>query len=59
MLALGNNKLSPQQRLDKAVVAIMGNEKYRALAGILMIGDRSIKGDCPYGVIGFNQYIVI
>lgn len=44
MLALGNNKLSPQQRLDKAVVAIMGNEKYRALAGILMIGDRSIKG---------------
>jgi predicted metal-dependent peptidase len=47
MLALGNNKLSPQQRLDKAVVAIMGNEKYRALAGILMIGDRSIKGDIP------------
>ena len=47
MLALGNNKLSPQQRLDKAVVAIMGNEKYRALAGILMIGDRSIKGDVP------------
>ena len=47
MLALGNNKLSPQQRLDKAVVAIMGNEKYRALSGILMIGDRSIKGDVP------------
>ena len=47
MLALGNNKLSPQQRLDKAVVAIMGNEKYCALAGILMIGDRSIKGDIP------------
>jgi predicted metal-dependent peptidase len=47
MLALGNNKLSPQQRLDKAVVAIMGNEKYRALAGILMIGDRSIKFDIP------------
>ena len=47
MLALGNNKLSPQQRLDKAVVAIMGNERYRALGGILMIGDRSIKFDIP------------
>lgn len=38
------NKLTPEQRLSKAVVDIMGNPKYVALAGILMIGERKV---CP------------
>ena len=41
------SNLSPEQRLSKAVVDIMGNSKYVALAGVLMIGDRSVKDDCP------------
>ena len=42
--------LTEEQRLQKAVVDIMGNHKYIALAGILMIGDRRIDDDeknCP------------
>lgn len=41
------SKLTPQQRLQKAVIAIMGNERYRALAPILMIGERKIKEGIP------------
>lgn len=37
-----NKPLTAEQRLSKAVVAIMGNPKYVALAGTLMIGDRSV-----------------
>jgi len=37
--------LTEEQRLAKAVVAIMGNPKYTALAGVLMIGDRMITDD--------------
>ena len=37
--------LTEEQRLAKAVVAIMGNPKYTALAGVLMIGDRTITDD--------------
>lgn len=37
--------LTEEQRLSKAVVAIMGSPKYTALAGVLMIGDRSITDD--------------
>ena len=44
MLAIGK-KLSAEERLSKAVVAIMGNPKYVALAGILMIGDKTICDD--------------
>ena len=40
---LGN--LTEEQRLSKAVVAIMQNPKYTALAGVLMIGDRTITDD--------------
>ena len=41
MLAIGKN-LTTEQRLSKAVVDIMANPKYIALAGVLMIGNRSI-----------------
>ena len=46
MLAIGK-KLTAEERLSKAVVAIMGNPKYVALAGILMIGDKSISDGIP------------
>jgi predicted metal-dependent peptidase len=46
MLALGK-ELTTEQRLTKAVVDIMGHERYVALAGILMIGDRKIDDNCP------------
>jgi len=37
--------LTEEQRLSKAVVAIMGSPKYTALAGVLMIGDRTVTDD--------------
>ena len=46
MLSIGK-QLTPEQRLSKAVVDIMGNPKYVALAGVLMIGDRSVQDDIP------------
>lgn len=46
MLMLGK-QLTAEQRLTKAVVTIMGNPKYVALAGVLMIGDRSIDETHP------------
>lgn len=49
MLMLGKS-LSAEQRLQKAVIDIMANPKYVALAGILMIGNRRIEDDerkCP------------
>jgi len=39
------NQLTEEQRLTKAVVSIMGNPKYTALAGVLMIGNRNIVDD--------------
>ena len=41
MLAIGNT-LTVEQRLQKGVVDIMGNEKYIALAGVLMLGERTV-----------------
>ena len=41
MLMIGR-QLSEEQRLSKAVVDIMGNIKYVALAGVLMIGSRTV-----------------
>ena len=38
----GNGKLTPDQRLQKAVISIMHHERYRALAGVLMIGSRKV-----------------
>lgn len=49
MLMLGKT-LTAEQRLQKAVIDIMANPKYVALAGILMIGNRRIEDDerkCP------------
>jgi predicted metal-dependent peptidase len=46
MLAI-NTQLSAEQRLTKNITTIMGNPKYVALAGVLMIGDKGIKDDCP------------
>ena len=37
-----NKQLSAEQRLTKAVVGIMANPKYVALAGVLMVGKRDI-----------------
>ena len=39
------NQLTEEQRLTKAVVSIMGNPKYTALSGVLMIGERGITDD--------------
>ena len=41
MLMIGK-QLTAEQRLSKAVVDIMGNPKYVALAGVLMIGSRTV-----------------
>lgn len=49
MLSFGK-QLSAEQRLQKAVIDIMANTKYIALAGILMIGNRRVEDDvrqCP------------
>ncbi len=46
MLSIGK-QLTPEQRLSKAVVDIMGNPKYVALAGVLMIGNRTVQDDIP------------
>ena len=45
-----NGMLSAEQRLQKAVIDIMANTRYAALAGILMIGNRRVEDDvrkCP------------
>jgi len=42
-----NQTLTAEQRLDKAVVDIMANPKYVALAGVLMIGKRSVVDNIP------------
>jgi predicted metal-dependent peptidase len=44
------NKLTPDQRVQKAVIDIMANPKYTALAGVMMIGSRRVEPDaakCP------------
>ncbi len=46
MLSIGK-QLTAEQRLSKAIVDIMGNPKYVALAGILMIGDKRICDTTP------------
>jgi len=49
MLTIGK-KLNVEQRLQKAVVDIMANPKYVALAGVLMIGERKVV-DMADGVV--------
>ena len=46
MLTLGK-QLTTEQRVSKAVVDIMGCPKYIALAGVLMIGKRTVRDDIP------------
>ena len=46
MLNIGQ-KLTVEQRLHKAVVGIMENQKYMALAGVLMVGERTISEEIP------------
>ena len=46
MLMIGK-QLTAEQRLTKAVVDIMANPKYVALAGVLMVGSREIDEDVP------------
>lgn len=46
MLMIGK-PLTAEQRLTKAVVDIMGNPKYVALAGVLMIGKREVEDNIP------------
>jgi predicted metal-dependent peptidase len=41
------NKLTAEQRIEKAVVAIMANPKYVALAGVMMIGRRTVEDNVP------------
>lgn len=58
MLMMGQ-KLTPEQRLDKAYSDILSHERYTALAGVLMIGKREVCDktptactngrDCKYG----------
>ena len=46
MLMIGK-QLTAEQRLSKAVVDIMGSPKYVALAGVLMIGSRTVDDKVP------------
>ena len=46
MLSIGK-ELTTEQRVSKSVVDIMGNDKYIALAGILMIGERTVEEELP------------
>lgn len=42
-----NLTLTAEQRVSKAVMDIMANPKYVALAGVLMIGERTVDDDVP------------
>ena len=45
-LAIGK-RLSADQRLQKAVIDIMGNQEFIALAGVMMIGKRGVVDGIP------------
>jgi len=42
-----NQTLTTEQRLQKAAIDIMGNPKYIALAGVMMIGKRVVDDKVP------------
>ena len=46
-MLLGRNELTGEERLSKAVVKIMGDPKYVALAGVVMIGTKTIDESIP------------
>ena len=43
MLSIGK-QLTAEQRVSKAVYDIISNPKYVALAGVVMVGDRTVSG---------------
>jgi len=47
MLFMNNTKLSPQQRLNKAVSTIMGIDEYAALHGVLLLGTKQVLSYVP------------
>ena len=49
MLMLGK-PLTAEQRLQKAVIDITAKDRYRALTGVLMIGEKRVsdnEAECP------------
>ena len=58
MLMIGK-QLTAEQRVTKAVVDILGNPKYIALAGVLMVGSRTVDNKtstaCTNGQAPTNQ----
>ena len=46
-MLLGRNELTGEERLSKAVVKIMGHPKYVALAGVVMVGTKTIDEGIP------------
>jgi predicted metal-dependent peptidase len=46
-MLLGRNELTEEERLSKAVVKIMGHPIYVALAGVVMIGTKTIDESTP------------
>ena len=42
-----NKQLTAEQRLERAIVEIMHNDRYFPLAGVLMIGRREVIDDLP------------
>ena len=46
MLSIGK-KLTAEQRVSKAVYDIIGNPKYVALAGVIMVGERTVSDTVP------------
>ena len=46
-MLLGNKQLTEEDRLTKAVVRILGEPKYVAMAGVIMIGSKTIGEEVP------------
>lgn len=40
-------EITPQQRLDKAVIGIWENPRYTSIAGTMMVGERSVSNTIP------------
>ena len=47
MLTIVGKQLTAEERLSKAVVRLMRHPRYTALAGVLMIGEKTIEDDIP------------
>lgn len=58
MLMIGA-KLTAEQRLEKAVVAVIGSARYRALVGVMMMGTKTVVDDPTVRTAktdGVNEY---